>query len=481
MSIKKKLVLSFGITLGAIFIINIFMYMSVHSLLSRVDEVYVSNVNLNELLEALNNVENSMKQYLDTKSSTALDSYYRADQDYSVKLEELNCKIVNQPRLIMEKNIYEQSKTYLNLAYETVQAKRGRNVGKYKSYFENTQTVYEDIQNCIFSLNNEQFKQNSKSYKSLVYYLSRLEYIGLMILVLLSMLDVILVIVMTRKMINPLVYLAKASNEIAQGNFNVTIPDNQQEDEVGSLTKAFQKMIVNIESYIRQIKESMERESKMKERELLMESKIKEAQLVSLQAQINPHFLFNTLNAGAQLAMMEGADKTTEFIENVAAFFRLNMKNMNQDATIGEEVQLVEYYIYILNVRFTGDIHYTNNIDEKLLDKKIPSMILQPIIENAIKYGIRNIEWEGYVSLSVYQKDEMIYLEIEDNGRGIEKDMIGQILEGKVQSNMTKDGNGIGLANVIERLRLFTGKEDVVDIVSEGENMGTTFRLKIPV
>ena len=95
---------------------------------------------------------------------------------------------------------------------------------------------------------------------------------------------------------------------------------------------------------------------------------MREAQLMTLQAQINPHFLFNTLNAGAQLAMMEGADKTTEFIENMADFFRYNIKKMNQDATILEEIHLVDNYIYIMNVRFTGEIHFEKEVDETVLD-----------------------------------------------------------------------------------------------------------------
>ena len=97
--------------------------------------------------------------------------------------------------------------------------------------------------------------------------------------------------------------------------------------------------------------------------ELIMEGHLKDAQLKYLQAQINPHFLFNTLNAGAQLAMMEGADKTCLFVENMAEFFRYNLKKISQDATIEEEINLVDSYVYILNVRFVGEIRFQKRIE----------------------------------------------------------------------------------------------------------------------
>lgn len=219
----------------------------------------------------------------------------------------------------------------------------------------------------------------------------------------------------------------------------------------------------------------------MKEKELLMESSMREAQLKTLQAQINPHFLFNTLNAGAQLAMMEGADKTTEFIENMADFFRYNIKKMNQDTTVGEEVRLVDNYIYILNVRFTGEIHFEKEIDKKVLDVKVPSMILQPIVENAVNYGIRNIDREGKIKLTVYQKEEFIYLSVWDNGIGMSEEKISQILKGEMREvDLKSNSNGIGLGNVIERLKLFTGREDVMEIRSAGRDKGSEFVIKVP-
>lgn len=143
-------------------------------------------------------------------------------------------------------------------------------------------------------------------------------------------------------------------------------------------------MIASIRTYIRQTKESMEKEQKMMERELLMETHLKDAQLRYLQAQINPHFLFNSLNAGAQLAMMEDAEQTSIFIEKMADFFRYNVRKNGGRALLEEELEAVDNYVYILNVRFAGDIHFEKMIDPCIENTELPSMILQPIVENAV-------------------------------------------------------------------------------------------------
>ena len=255
--------------------------------------------------------------------------------------------------------------------------------------------MYDFINTHISTLNNEQFKYNSNNYELLRTSLNYLEVISTSVLLFIMAFNIILIVIVTRSITGPLMELTKAANEIAAGNFDVDLVPVSSSDEIGIVTKAFNTMTINIHQYINKIKESMELESRMKERELMMTNHLKDAQLKYLQAQINPHFLFNTLNAGAQLAMMEGADKTCLFIENVAEFFRFNMKSFNQDSTLRDEIKLVDTYIYILNVRFSGRINFCKQIDDSVLDVKVPSMILQPIVENAVNYGIRDIDYEG--------------------------------------------------------------------------------------
>ena len=482
-SVRLKMLIAFIIPVILILVVNIYMYVSINNMIARVDEIYVVNVSLNDLSEDLTSLQNSMKEYLESKSTGALNDYYRAEQDYRNGISSLDLKNSGTAVYAMQENIIHQSENYLQTAQDTITAKRGRNVEKYKASYEETVDMYSDLQTCIYALNNKQFKKNTSDYSILLSSLRYMEMVTILILFFIGIVNVFVVFLVTKSMTLPLIDLSQAANEVAGGNFDVTVEDTDGGDEISVVSRAFKQMLGSIQNYISEIKNSVMRESMLKEHELVMENRMKEVQLRSLQAQINPHFLFNTLNAGEQLAMMEGADKTTEFIENMADFFRYNIKKIDNDASIAEEIALVDKYVYILNVRFTGEIHYSKDIDEEVTEVRVPSMILQPIVENAVNYGIRDIDWEGHIDLKVYKQDEFVMLSIKDNGVGMSREQIDRILSGEAVGEVSPDhaaSNGIGLGNVIERLQIFTGRSDVMEIFSEGAGSGTEFVIKVP-
>ncbi|HKM04446.1 MAG TPA: histidine kinase [Lachnospiraceae bacterium] len=480
-TIQTKLMLTFVSTTVIILAVNLFMYFSINNMIKQLDMIYKSNIVLNELAEALVDVQTNMTDYLNTKSSDAMEEYYRSEQNYSELIGELNHETTNNNLLLMEKNIYNMSESYLEITNQTVEAKRGRNVEKYKIRYEKATDLHDYISTYIYSLNNEQFRSNSSNYQVLSFSLHYMEMISIFILIVVAIYNIILISLVTRSIINPLKILAKVANEVAESNFNVKLLEVHSNDEVGVVSKAFNKMLINIREYIERIRDSMEMERKMKEKELMMETHLKDAQLKYLQAQINPHFLFNTLNAGAQLAMMEGAERTYMYVQNVAEFFRYNVKKNNDIVTLKEEIELVDNYIYILNVRFSGDIHFVKEIDETLTKIQIPSMILQPIVENAVNYGIRDIEWQGIIVLKVYSEKDMICISIKDNGIGMSQEKINQVISNELREvDLSKDSNGIGLDNVIGRLRLFFDIDNTLEIISEGESMGTEIIIHIP-
>lgn len=486
-SIRRRLVLVFALSTSVVFFANLFMYYNINNSIRTIDKVYNSNIGFNELINSLTNVQNYVYEYLNTKSSEALENYYRSEQNYQGLVNSLNDKIIGNDVIIMQNDIRNMSETYLDIIDKAVDAKRGRNIEKYMVNYDEATQTYGYIRTYINSLNNEQFKNNSNNYEMLQMSLQTLEIISTVVLIVITLFNMILIIIVTRNITGPLMKLTKAAHEVAGGNFEVDLVQVDSSDEVEIVTKAFNNMIVNIHQYIIKTKESMELESKMVEKELMMTNHLKDAQLKYLRAQINPHFLFNTLNAGAQLAMMEGADKTCLYIENMADFFRINMKSINQDTTIRDEIKLVDSYIYILNVRFSGRIHFYKEVDESLLDIKVPSMILQPIVENSINHGIRDIEYEGEIRLRVYPENENINITIADNGLGMDQSTIESIMSSKLEDHtsikertVTKDSNGIGLGNVINRLYLYFEREDLFEIESGGRNQGTTVIIHIP-
>lgn len=484
LKLRHKLVLVFLLTSLASLGINIFVYANLNVALGKMDAVYSSNISLNNISDSLEKIHMSLTGFLETKGTDELEAYYKYSQEITRQLYDLNNTATDNTSKLTERNIRKMTDSYLSVAEAAVAAKRGRKIMEYTRRYEECQELYNYLNVYIYSLNNEQFKNNSENYKELMHSMQLSEVLCLSIFAIVSVLNILLIIIMTGRITMPLTKLSEKANEISDKSPEKVEPlEVRYNDEIGTVTKAFNQMLMSIKEYIRRIRAQMVTESAMKEKSLLMENHLKDAQLKYLQAQINPHFLFNTLNAGAQLAMMEGADRTNEYIRNMADFFRYNVKKDNEVVTVSEEIGLVDSYIYILNVRFSGDIRFRKVIDETLLNVRVPSMIIQPLVENSIKYGTPDPEnggERGEVVLSLYKKDDMACIEVSDNGPGMPREMVEKILARESVGTDQDETKGIGLNNVISRLDLFYDGREGIDIIStEGE--GTRIIIKIPM
>ena len=488
MSLQVKLTLSFLITTMLLFAVNVFMFVNIHHKVTNMDVVYQGNLKLNELSLAIEEVQSNLEDYLNTKTTDSLENYYRSEQNFANLVNELNDEVTTNEFLRMERNIRFLSESYIEMTGETIEAKRGRLVEEYNDCFEQTVLLYEYIQTHIYSLNNDLFNTNNVNYEELSISVRSLEFTSISVLVLVGIANVIFMFILANTITTPLKNLVLTADEVSNGNLEVELLPIRSNDEVGILTRAFNSMVVSIRNYVQQIRENMETERQLKEHEHMMETNLKEARLKYLQAQINPHFLFNTLNAGAQLAVMEDADKTYEYIQNVADFFRYNVKKEHETVHLYEEIELVDHYIYILNVRFSGEIGYEKKIDPNYCDYQLPSMILQPLVENSFKYGIRDLEYPGKITLSVYAIDGRVCITVEDNGVGMTQEKIDEIMTEREEESFdpslgkaAEKINGVGIDNVIRRLRLFLGRDDCFEISSEGLGKGTKVSIYLPI
>nr|MCR4588287.1 histidine kinase [Lachnospiraceae bacterium] len=170
------------------------------------------------------------------------------------------------------------------------------------------------------------------------------------------------------------------------------------------------------------------------------------------------------------------------FLEKMADFFRYNVRMGKEDTTIAQELEMVENYIYILNVRFAGDIHFEKQVNARLLDHAMPGMILQPIVENAVNHGIRDMLGEGRILLTIDQKDGRIAITVEDNGKGMTKEQIEEVLNRSMTVH-DDESTGVGLDNVLSRLGIYydTNPAEMVNIESEGPDKGTRVTLLLPI
>ena len=495
-SVQTRITIVVAAALLMALIVNVFVFRQSSQTVQQIREVFESNAVIMDLSGTLTSAQQSMYDYLSTKSSASLENFYRYEQELKEQTDDLNDQTAGNELLMLEKNIRFMTQSYLTVSEEAIQARRARNVEEYKSDYSRAAALFEYINSYIFTLNNRRFSQNTENYLSLLQSMRSIERLSLGMILLVSAFALLLCVLSVRAMIGPLRVLSAAAESVAAGDFSVDVKESGRTDEVGVVTDAFHKMLDSIRNYIESQRASLEKEAQMKENELSMEAHLKEAQLKFLQAQINPHFLFNSLNAGSQLAMMESADRTEHFLSRMAQFFRYNVQKTGGDATLSEEIASVDNYIYILNVRFSGDIHYEKQIDPSidLEGIRMPSMILQPLVENAVQHGIHDDHENGIITLAVDYVDEKenetgtdcVRITVSDNGTGMTRSRIDRIMKREEirpedGRNDREDSTGIAVANVISRLELYYNVEHLFSIWSDGPGTGTEATILLPV
>ncbi|WP_058485841.1 sensor histidine kinase [Defluviitalea phaphyphila] len=481
---KKRLSIYFLAVILTMSITSIFPLYTIGKLMEQMSTTFEINVKLNSLYDTLETLHEVYKDYLTLKHSRSLDGYYKYYSELKKEADSIKMDYTNIKNMLMMKDIKNMISTYLEYTDRAVMARRGRNVEEYHLYYEESSKVFEYINEYITKLNNILFLQNTDRYLSVRDRVYLLETLNIGMIIAIALLNITLILWFIYNITKPISDLSNAADEITRGNYYVSPIKVDYDDELGIMAKAFNRMTKSIREYINEIKEKAKLESKLKEKEmenLKIKSDLREAELHALQAQINPHFLFNTLNTGAQLAMLEGADRACSFIEHAAELFRYNIRSLDTPVTIGDEIKNIENYMHLLKERFADKIEFVLEKEDNILDVKIPSMILQPIVENAVVHGLGDVEYTGVIWIKAYKVDSFVEISIKDNGKGMTQEKIKEILNEKIKKNKDKRfSNGIAINNILSRLKIFYSREDIISIKSElGE--GTEVLLRIPI
>ncbi|HWQ29659.1 MAG TPA: PocR ligand-binding domain-containing protein [Negativicutes bacterium] len=209
-----------------------------------------------------------------------------------------------------------------------------------------------------------------------------------------------------------------------------------------------------------------------------LERTLKDTEIKTLQSQVNPHFLFNVLNTLSRLALTEKAPKTQEMAYSLAETLRYILQNINQMVSLDEELAQIERYLKIQSVRFGERIQYKLEVQEEIKKVRIPSMLLQTFVENAVNHGLEPKEEPGIVKVSGYSTDEAAVIEITDDGVGIPESKLKLLLEEADISSISQS-TGIGINNANKRLIYYYGPEYKLKIRSV-QNKGTTVTIRIP-
>lgn len=332
------------------------------------------------------------------------------------------------------------------------------------------------ISEMSLSLLDTELKTYDRFYRGIIERSGEVIKLGLWQLLLITFLLLLATYWFSLSITRPVLKLTQAANELSKGRFDLQIKV-ETNDEISFLAKTFDRMRININNLILEIKNKAQLEHELQQSKILLQ----ESQFRSLQSQINPHFLFNTLNTLSKKAYLEGSEETSDLLVSVAGLLRYNLKRIDRAVTLHEEVIVLQQYMDIQKARFTERLNLQMEIDESCLSMRIPALTLQPIIENAVIHAIEPKEDGGTIWFRIIDENEWVTIEIEDDGAGMQEHKIKQILEENEEEVSPNDGHstGIGFSNVVKRLRLFYGYDNVIDIVSKMDN-GTKVIIKIP-
>ena len=242
-------------------------------------------------------------------------------------------------------------------------------------------------------------------------------------------------------------------------------------EEVEALQQSYNRFIDRINCQFDRIKEAGNLERQLLEEEaktLRVYNLLKASELKALQSQINPHFLFNSLNMIASSAYLEGAEQTTNLMELLGGYLRYNLDKGNMIVTAANEVENVKDYLQIQKVRMGERFDYSVYMDAGSTGAQVPSLILQPLVENAIYHGFRNCVQGGKIEVRITSRENRLQISVCDNGLGIEAEQLMILNALQYEDPLRLDEcNGIGVRNVISRLQLIFNADVKVKITSE--------------
>ncbi|KWX85378.1 histidine kinase [Paenibacillus riograndensis] len=255
--------------------------------------------------------------------------------------------------------------------------------------------------------------------------------------------------------------LIRYVRKVKNGNFQIA-PFPKNMDEIGELTINFNLMVENV--------------SRLMEETYTLGREVKNKELKVLQAQINPHFLYNTLDLINVMAIESGNGEISKVVDRLALFYRLSLSNGRETVTLESELRHVESYVSIQNMRFNNAITLTFEVAPQLLDCEVPKIMLQPLIENAILHGILEQDSEkGKIQVSAMEEKRDLIIEISDDGVGMEK----EVLEAVLTKAVSKRTGGFGIWNIQERIQLNYGPQYGMTLTSH-PGRGTTVQIRIP-
>ena len=296
--------------------------------------------------------------------------------------------------------------------------------------------------------------------------LAGIQYLTVIIIVLTIIIGVTVSVIIAQSLILPLENTVNALEKFSRGDFAVRLKENRC-DEIGKLNRIFNKAIKEINELMQKVTQS----------EILN----KEMEFKTLQSQMNPHFLYNTLDTINWLAFKEKQTEICNLVAAISSLIRASISNKKSIITIEQELDYVKNYIYIQHIRYKDRFDIIYDIDESLLKQAVPKLIIQPIVENAIIHGIENSKNKNLLYISIKRENECIVIIVKDTGIGMTDEKVSELLKEPLnaEGDEQKAHTNLGLYAVHKRIQLMYGDLYGLTVQSQAGE-GTTVTLHIP-
>lgn len=268
--------------------------------------------------------------------------------------------------------------------------------------------------------------------------------------------------ILIRSLTKPLNAIVRTMGKVQDGDTSARV-EVHNDDEFGYIGRNLNSML--------------DRLNELFETNLEKQNRLRLAELKSLYSQINPHFLYNTLDSIKWLAKLNGVDDIVLIVSQLGKLLKNSIRNQRETVTIEEEIGLVGSYLSIQKIRYSDKFDVFMQVDEDIMPCVVPKFIIQPLVENAIIHGIEDKVGKAHLMIRGRREDDRIILEIQDDGVGISGQKLQSILHSK--QSKSPDSDSIGIANVDKRIKLYYGEDYGLDLISE-ENIGTVTRITMP-
>ena len=299
--------------------------------------------------------------------------------------------------------------------------------------------------------------------KSVIF--SRSRELGMLIggmLVALCLLALFISVDVSHRLTRPVGTLMNAMRSVRHGDLTVSVATDRK-DELGQLSESFNRMVAQV--------------NELMEKSVQDEKRLRRAELVALQSQINPHFLYNTLDTVVWMARNGNQSGVVSMVTALTRFFRISLSKGRDFIPLSDELAHVESYLTIQRTRYENMLNYRVSVDEGCSDIQVPKLILQPLVENAIYHGIKLKENGGDVLIRCRMEADELVIEVEDTGIGMLPERLTEVLRSLEEG--IGESDSYGLRNIHERLRICYGMAYGLEIDSE-YLFGTTVRVRIP-